>query len=127
MMQAQPPFLYRAIKLNINLYRWERALELAQLGKAHLDTVVGYRQRFLATMGRKETDDKFIAAAASVTVDWDVIKVCVCFHFRLVGAQCITVCPVAEKQGGGKTTDGLRCGSGCWRPWVWWFQTCRAW
>jgi len=74
LLQAQPPLLYRAIKLNINLYRWERALELATLGKAHLDTVVGYRQRFLAMIGKRETDDKFLAAAASVTVDWDVIK-----------------------------------------------------
>lgn len=75
LLQAQPPLLYRAIKLNINLFRWERALEIAQLGKQHIDTVVGYRQRFLATMGKKETSDKFLAAASTVTVDWEVIKV----------------------------------------------------
>lgn len=34
---------YRAIKLNIKLYKWNRALEIAQQSKQHLDTVLGYR------------------------------------------------------------------------------------
>ncbi|MFO0131818.1 MAG: hypothetical protein ACK52J_04955 [bacterium] len=34
---------YRAIKLNIKLYRWEKALELALTHKTHVDTVVAYR------------------------------------------------------------------------------------
>ena len=57
-----------------------------------MDTVVGYRQRFLSTMGRKETDEKFLNAAASVTVDWDVIKV----SRSLQKCQLLCVCTVSE-------------------------------
>ncbi len=38
---------YRAIKMNIKLYRWERALDIAVGNKTHVDTVIAYRQRFL--------------------------------------------------------------------------------
>lgn len=34
---------YRAIKLNIKLYRWERALDIAISNKTHVDTVIAYR------------------------------------------------------------------------------------
>jgi len=40
-------YFYRAIKLNLNLYRWARALELAVKYKSHVDTVMGYRQKYL--------------------------------------------------------------------------------
>jgi intraflagellar transport protein 80 len=43
---------YRAIKLNIKMYKWDRALEIAVNNKTHVDTVVAYRQRFL-TMYKK--------------------------------------------------------------------------
>jgi intraflagellar transport protein 80 len=33
--------------MNIKLYRWDRALELAQNYKVHVDTVVAYRKRYL--------------------------------------------------------------------------------
>jgi intraflagellar transport protein 80 len=39
---------YRAIKLNIKLYRWDRALDIAINNKTHVDTVIAYRKRFLA-------------------------------------------------------------------------------
>lgn len=39
----QAKLFYRAIKLNIKLYRWEKALDLALQNKTHVDTVVGYR------------------------------------------------------------------------------------
>jgi len=38
---------YRAIKLNIKLYRWERAIDIAINNKTHVDTVIAYRKRFL--------------------------------------------------------------------------------
>lgn len=43
----QARLFYRAIKLNIKLYKWERALEIAVQNKTHVDTVIAYRQRFL--------------------------------------------------------------------------------
>jgi intraflagellar transport protein 80 len=34
---------YRAIKLNVKLYRWDRALDIAISNKTHVDTVIAYR------------------------------------------------------------------------------------
>jgi intraflagellar transport protein 80 len=44
LLQATPPLIYRAIKLNIRLYRWARALQIAVENKTHVDTVLGYRE-----------------------------------------------------------------------------------
>ncbi len=44
---VQARLFYRAIKMNIKLYRWERALDIAVNNKTHVDTVIAYRQRFL--------------------------------------------------------------------------------
>jgi intraflagellar transport protein 80 len=37
--------VFRAIKLNIKLFRWERALALAEQYKQHVETVLWYRRR----------------------------------------------------------------------------------
>eukprot|EP00939_MAST-03C_sp_MAST-3C-sp1_P001027 g1027.t1 len=74
LLQASPPLVYRAIKMNIRLFRWQRALAIAEKHKAHVDTVVGYRQRFLSQFGRTETDAKFIRYEGKITVDWDSIN-----------------------------------------------------
>lgn len=39
----QAGLVYRAIKLNVKLFRWDRALDLAQQYKQHIDTVLWYR------------------------------------------------------------------------------------
>jgi intraflagellar transport protein 80 len=39
--------VYRAIKLNVKLFRWQRALELAQKHRQHVDTVLLYRSRWV--------------------------------------------------------------------------------
>lgn len=41
----QAGLVYRAIKANIKLFRWDRALDLAQQYKQHVETVLWYRQR----------------------------------------------------------------------------------
>lgn len=46
-MAVQAGLVYRAIKLNIKLFRWERALALAQQHRQHVDTVLWYRQRWV--------------------------------------------------------------------------------
>jgi hypothetical protein len=43
LLQASPPLVYRAIKMNVRLFRWHRALELSVKYKTHTDTVLGYR------------------------------------------------------------------------------------
>jgi intraflagellar transport protein 80 len=42
------------VKLNIKLYRWEKALEIALSYKTHVDTVVGYRHKYLQKINKEE-------------------------------------------------------------------------
>lgn len=73
LLEASPPLVYRAIKMNIRLFRWQRALDIATKYKTHIDTVLGYRERFLSKLNRAETNAKFIRYEGKVTVDWEKI------------------------------------------------------
>ncbi|NXG08602.1 IFT80 protein, partial [Sakesphorus luctuosus] len=70
----QTGLVYQAIQLNINLYNWDRALELAVKHKTHVDTVLAYRQKFLEDFGKKETNKRFLQYAEGLEVDWTKIK-----------------------------------------------------
>lgn len=74
LLQATPPLLYRAIKLNVRLFRWERALELAVKHRSHVDTVLAYRAKYLERYAKPEQDDRFKQLNQSVKWDWDQIK-----------------------------------------------------
>lgn len=65
---------YRAIKMNIKLYKWERALQIAVENRTHLDTVIAYRMRYLQQMKREETNQKFIEYGKDIPIDWENIK-----------------------------------------------------
>ncbi len=65
---------YRAIKLNIKLYKWDRALEIAVNNKTHVDTVIAYRKRFLQMYQREETNEKFRQFSKDIQVDWETVK-----------------------------------------------------
>ena len=82
---------YRAIKLNIKLYKWDRALAIAVENKTHVDTVIAYRQRYLqrqfdginagkekregdAAAGPKETNPRFQQYSKDIVVDWETVK-----------------------------------------------------
>ena len=73
-LSATPPLLYRAIKMNIRLFRWERALELAVKHRSHVDTVLAYRSKYLDKFNKKESDDRFIQLASTVSWNWDQVK-----------------------------------------------------
>lgn len=62
----QGKLIYRAIKLNINLFRWDRALNLAVMHKTHIDTVLGYRKKYLESVGLEETNSKFMELSREV-------------------------------------------------------------
>ncbi|EAR82753.3 intraflagellar transporter (macronuclear) [Tetrahymena thermophila SB210] len=64
--------IYRAIKLNIKLYKWNRALELAEQNNQFVDMVLGYRKRYLEQVKKEETDKKFLQL--KVEVNWPDIK-----------------------------------------------------
>uniref|UniRef100_A0A8C4GIU6 Intraflagellar transport 80 homolog (Chlamydomonas) n=1 Tax=Dicentrarchus labrax TaxID=13489 RepID=A0A8C4GIU6_DICLA len=70
----QAGLIYQAIQVNIDLFSWERALELAVKHKTHVDTVLAYRQKFLQKFGRKETNKRFVQYAEGVEVDWEKIQ-----------------------------------------------------
>merc|ERR1712166_1654469 len=65
---------YRAIKLNIKLYRWDRALQIAVENKTHVDTVIAYRQRFLQQYNREETNESMKNYARDIEVEWETVK-----------------------------------------------------
>jgi len=69
----QAGLIYRAIDVRIRLFHWDRALELAVHHKTHVDTVLGFRERFLAAMGREETLERFKQYREGVQIDWDKI------------------------------------------------------
>lgn len=61
--------------MNIKLYKWERALDIAIQKQTHVDTVIAYRQRFLEQYGKEETNEKFKQYAQEIgEIDWNTIK-----------------------------------------------------
>ncbi|XP_039264339.1 intraflagellar transport protein 80 homolog [Styela clava] len=66
--------MYRAIKLNVDLFRWERALELATKHKTHVDTVLGFRGLYLQKLGKPESIADFKNMANKVEVNWQNIN-----------------------------------------------------
>ncbi|XP_033833163.1 intraflagellar transport protein 80 homolog [Periophthalmus magnuspinnatus] len=71
----QTGLIYQAIQINIDLFNWERALELAVKHKTHVDTVLAFREKFLQKFGRKESNKRFLQYAEGVEVDWEKIQV----------------------------------------------------
>ena len=69
----QASLYYRAIKMNIRLFNWERALELAIRYGVHIDTVCAYRQKYLQSFGKQETSPSFLEHS-NVEINWDEIK-----------------------------------------------------
>lgn len=73
LLQASPPLAYRAIKLNLNLFRWNRALDLAIKHKVHIETVLAYRQKYLQSFEREESNQKFLQYFNQVEKGADVM------------------------------------------------------
>ena len=66
--------MYHAVKLNLRLYKFERALELAVKYNKYIEVVVGYRELYLKELNKQETDSQFKTYSAKVKVDWEDIK-----------------------------------------------------
>ena len=60
--------------MNIKLFRWDRALELAMQHKTHVDTVVAYRIRYMENLGKEEKEKKFLELRGKMDIDWNAIK-----------------------------------------------------
>ncbi|GAX72717.1 hypothetical protein CEUSTIGMA_g173.t1 [Chlamydomonas eustigma] len=70
----QAGLFYRAIKMNIKLYRWERALDLAQQYKLHIDTVLWYRKKYLIDAAGEESIARFKDLTEQTPLDEAAIK-----------------------------------------------------
>lgn len=101
LLQASPPLVYRAIKLNINLFRWARALDLALKHKVHVETVLAYRQKYLQSFERDEVNPKFLQYFKQVKEPpvalWKATSV----------SKCDVVSCVATCTGGLRLEDGI--------------------
>ncbi|XP_062901919.1 intraflagellar transport protein 80 homolog isoform X1 [Mobula hypostoma] len=71
----QSGLVYQAIQININLYNWDRALELAVKYKTHVDTVLAYRKKYLEDFHKEESNKRFLQYAEGVEVNWEKIQV----------------------------------------------------
>jgi intraflagellar transport protein 80 len=61
--------------MNINSYRWDRALKLARDFKNHLDIVVALRKKYLERIGKEESNKDFVKASQEVgEINWDDIN-----------------------------------------------------
>ena len=72
---VQNKYYYRAVRMHIDGYRWERALKLARDFKVHLDLVVAFRKKYLERIGKEEDNRELQKAAQEVgEVDWSTIE-----------------------------------------------------
>lgn len=65
----QAGLVYRAIKMNVKLFRWDRALDLAKQYKQHVDTVLWYRRRYLQAAAAEETSQRFLSEQIPLNED----------------------------------------------------------
>ncbi len=72
---VQNKFYLRAIRININAYKWDRALKIARDFKVHLDVVVALRKKYLERINKEESNKEFAKAAQEVgEVDFETIE-----------------------------------------------------
>jgi intraflagellar transport protein 80 len=57
---VQAGLIYRAIRMHIQLFNWDKALELAVKHRTHVDTTLWFRKKFLQNFNKEETDPKFL-------------------------------------------------------------------
>ena len=60
---VQGGWVYRAIKMCVRLFQWEKAYELARTHQQHIDTVIFHRQKYLLANGVEESIPKLATAA----------------------------------------------------------------
>ena len=70
----QNDLIYRAIELNMRLFKWRRALEIAIDYRTHIDTVIAFRNRYLENLRKDEGIELFLKYKSEVDVNWDVIR-----------------------------------------------------
>uniref|UniRef100_A0AC34QZP6 Uncharacterized protein n=1 Tax=Panagrolaimus sp. JU765 TaxID=591449 RepID=A0AC34QZP6_9BILA len=92
----------------LSLFQFDKALDLAVKSKMHVDTVLGYRQRYLEKTGRKETDPKYLKQLAEVEIDWQHIQEKVKEDYEKEKHGINNRCPSLELTTGNKVRNRLR-------------------
>nr|XP_019944246.1 PREDICTED: intraflagellar transport protein 80 homolog [Paralichthys olivaceus] len=70
----QAGLISEAIQVNINLFNWERAMNLALKHKTHVDTVMACREKSLQKFGEKETNVLFLQYAKKTEINCKTIQ-----------------------------------------------------
>jgi len=73
LLQTKPPLIYRAVDMNIRLFRWKRALDLAVEKQSHVDLVLMQRGQYLQLRGQEETMEDFIKWNEKFPINKDAI------------------------------------------------------
>jgi intraflagellar transport protein 80 len=58
--------VYRCVQMWLDLYQWDRALEVALKYKSHVDTVLHYRKLYLKEVQMDESKERFKSLASTV-------------------------------------------------------------
>ncbi|KAI9144555.1 hypothetical protein BKA69DRAFT_1122387 [Paraphysoderma sedebokerense] len=66
-------YTYKAIKLWMSLFQWERALEISIKHKVYTDVVLYFRSKYLISTGLKETNQKIMSLKENVVVDEETV------------------------------------------------------
>ncbi|XP_057652979.1 intraflagellar transport protein 80 homolog [Diorhabda carinulata] len=74
--------VFQAIYMNINLYDWNRALDLAIKHKTHIDTVLYLRQKYLDGLGKPENNNKFTNLNDTVKIDKEKVEQKLAMEFQ---------------------------------------------
>jgi len=77
--------IYHIIQMNMDLFDWERALDVAIKHKTHVDTVLAFRQLYLEEVGKKEANNKFKQYSEGVNIQWDKVRAKVEAELQAVG------------------------------------------
>jgi len=70
----QNDLVFRAIQLNMRLFKWKRALEVAIDYRTHIDTVIAFRGKYLENTNKTETIELFLKYRNEVDINWNVIE-----------------------------------------------------
>lgn len=73
-MLIQAGLIFRAIQMHIDLFNWDRALELAVKHKTHVDTVIAFRNKHLESCDKKENNKRFLQFSKGVELNWEKIN-----------------------------------------------------
>jgi len=70
----QGGWVYRAIKMCLKNFAWEKAFDLARKHAVFLDVVLYHRTKYLRTIGREETIPKLQHLAQEITVNEEAMR-----------------------------------------------------